>query len=129
MAREKRATNFRLPHALQTHFLWINGSMIRMSYQYPGDAPTDAKFMFGAEFFMYDRGGKPGEIRVTSDGLDESVSFEDILCDSCNAQIRMQDPCASTPDRLYCWTCAGQWVLPHLLPSQTIEVLFGTPRA
>jgi hypothetical protein len=104
--------------------------MIRVKYQYPGDPVDSAELLFGAEFQRFVRNGEPGAIRFIGDNgdIEDEISFDEIVCDSCNAEVRPHEPCARTLDRLYCWSCAGRWVLPHLLNPQEVEVLIARAR-
>lgn len=93
--------------------------MIVFKYHYPGDPPSTAHLMFGEEFLRHVRMGKPGEMKITSIGKDgeESeifrTSFDEIICDRCNAQIQLDDPCALTDHHLYCWDCHIRFNRPY----------------
>jgi len=94
--------------------------MLAIRYEYPNDPVLDAHLMFGAEFKWW-RG--PGYLRVGSvnaDGdfvIDSETVVEEAICDLCNREVQDVDPCVLTGDRLYCWSCAGEWVLKHRLPA------------
>jgi len=97
--------------------------MVRVQYQYPGDPVETADLMFGAEFKRFVRNGEPGFVRVINEDREDEISFSEVICDACNAEVLPQDPCAATADRLYCWSCAKEWVLAHLLHEQGVQVL------
>lgn len=87
--------------------------MIKIQFTYPGDPPTEARLLFGAEFKIVARGGGLGQIAVVAGGQIGIVRFDDVVCDACNAEVRDLDPCCSTDHALYCWECAGDYVLAH----------------
>lgn len=99
--------------------------MIQVGYSYPGDPPATARFMFGAEFKRFMRNGGPGFIRfLGADGeVQDEIQFEEIVCDACKAGVEDHEPCASASGRLYCWPCAGRWILPHLPEGGKVTVL------
>lgn len=95
--------------------------MVRTKYQYPEDPPTDVEFMFGAEFAM----ANPNrETRITSSAGTAviPVDAEEIICDTCNALVKLHDPCAVALARLTCWTCTTEWILPHLVKDAPVEI-------
>ena len=68
-----------------------------MKYQYPGDPIAEVTLMFGGEFLAH------------------HIPVEDIICDTCNANVSPSDPCSVTGSRLYCWECHVKWIKPHLI--------------
>jgi hypothetical protein len=100
--------------------------VLTVKYEYPGDPVLDAHLMFGAEFKHW-RG--PGYMRVGSvnaDGefvIDSEQVIEEAICDLCNKEVQDIDPCVLTVDRLYCWTCAEEWVLKHRLPAVALSTI------
>lgn len=87
--------------------------MLTIEYTYPNDPKTTALLLFGVEFKMHVRRGRLGHIAIPTGDELHAVLFDQIICDACNAEVRDLDPCCSTSHSLYCWDCAGQFVLPH----------------
>lgn len=93
--------------------------MIVFHYHYPGDPPNTAHLMFGEEFIREVRRGKPGEIKISTiakDGTETetfSTKFDEIVCDRCNAEIQLDDPCALTDHSLFCWDCHLRFNKPY----------------
>jgi hypothetical protein len=89
--------------------------MVKATIRYPGDPDEEVVLMFGAEFQVHVRKGKPGVIRVTGLGPDlqpiidhstQIIEFNEIICDDCNAQITDLDPLALLyRSRAVCWQC------------------------
>jgi len=89
--------------------------MVRATIRYPGDPDEEVILMFGAEFQVHVRKGKPAKMSVV--GLDDQLrpipdteaqswEFTDIICDDCNAQIEDLDPLALLyRSRAVCWKC------------------------
>ena len=83
------------------------------TYTYPGDPKAEVELTYGGDF----KAGNPGrEIAVGAWGDPDPVRIpvEEVVCDSCNANVGDFDPCAIALDRLYCWDCYKRWVQPHL---------------
>ena len=99
--------------------------MITTSIAYPGDPETVAFLMFGKEFLEVFRGGKPGEMKITTYSPEsfpwpESVEHrrvDGILCDLCALEIAEDEPLAltGTPSRVYCWDCHRKYHGPYLV--------------
>ena len=83
-----------------------------MKYQYPGDPIAEVTLMFGGEFLA----ANPNrEIVIRGGHTEDRIPVEDIICDTCNANVSPSDPCSVTGSRLYCWECHVKWIKPHLI--------------
>jgi hypothetical protein len=90
--------------------------MITIRYQFKSDPVTEAQLLFGKEFLAQD----PNRGMRITDGNGNVIyeaPLDEVICDSCNVTVAGVDPCAHVPDvgRLYCWTCAKEYVLPYRL--------------
>jgi hypothetical protein len=84
-------------------------------YSYPDEPDEKAVFMFGLQFFrlnpnrymqMTDLEGKP---------LAPRIPVNEIICDTCNAEIHLWEPCCEVLNRLYCWDCTKKWILQYIV--------------
>jgi hypothetical protein len=69
--------------------------MIVVFYESPDSPHAPCNLMFGAELKRAHNRGK-------------------VFCGTCNTEIKSIDPCALTAYRLYCWTCAQEYILPRV---------------
>ena len=81
--------------------------MMKLSYTYPSDPPTEATLMFGHEF-KRDNTGRAIQVEGYA-----AIPVEEAICDACNVNVTDMDPCCITLSRLYCWGCFEMWVRPH----------------
>jgi hypothetical protein len=90
--------------------------MTTHTLEYPGDRPTTVQELTGAEFRVEVRKGQPGEIRIkTLDGRpDQVITFEEIICDTCNGEILDDARCWMAESRLYCDDCGREWIVPYV---------------
>jgi len=96
----------------------------RFVMRYPGDPDQVVLTMDGQRFKQVIWGGQPGKIVVSAlgdnmepvPGTEEVTEFDEIVCDTCNAEIKDADFVAVTPSRAYCQACFDQWLKPYLLP-------------
>lgn len=79
--------------------------MIYRRLNSPGDPPVTVALMFGEEFVEHVRKGKPAIIQV---GDTTPLLVQEVICDSCNNEVGLADPCLVMPGWLFCWECAAK---------------------
>ena len=89
---------------------------MKLLVHYPGDRPYTLEVLTGKTFKLQERKGGPGEIRIS--GADGSpphvITFDEVICDSCNAEIGDEDPCYLEPSRLHCQECFEEYTKPYV---------------
>ena len=99
---------------------------IRIPYQYPEDPPATVDLMFGLEFITNIRKNKPGKITISaSDRPTQVIEVDEVICDSCNAEVLSVDPCALVEDhgRLYCFDCYKRLIRPYCKLAEAVYML------
>jgi len=87
---------------------------ITAHFHYPGDPVFPVVLQSGREFLASQP--RPREVIVrTCDAEHRWDVGNDIVCDSCNAEIGPDDRLAFTMNRVYCPTCTAQWITPYLV--------------
>ena len=82
-------------------------------YGYPGDPLANVELTYGGDF---KRAQPDRRIRITvADKEVFTIPVGDMICYTCNAEVGDYDPCALSGTRLYCWSCYGDWIKPHLV--------------
>jgi hypothetical protein len=93
--------------------------------RYPGDPDETIKLMTGAEFRRDVRKGQPGYLKVgpligpdleMDEAQTQTIYFDEIVCDLCNAEIKDEDMLAMNRHSAYCMDCYNANWKPWILP-------------
>jgi hypothetical protein len=79
-------------------------------WQYPEDPVEQGEVLTGKVFKLRN----PNRYIGISTATEEThIPVTDAICDACNDEVKDEDPCILSHRRLYCWTCAKEWVLKY----------------
>jgi hypothetical protein len=88
-------------------------------YRYPGEPDDNAVFMFGLQFLRLNPNRSMQMTDLEGNAFAPPIPVHEIICDTCNAEIQLWDPCCEVLNRLYCWNCTKKWLLQYIVtPSQ-----------